>query len=60
MNIEFEVGDVWLSPRDYFYKVISIDGEHAILKMGINGTGRKIRRRKDTTKNWTLQEYSRR
>lgn len=55
MNIEFKIGDIWLSPRGAFYKVVSVEGEHAILKMGIHGNGRKIKRRKDTTRNWMRQ-----
>lgn len=50
----FEVGQTWLSPRGYFYKVVDVQNNHAILKMGTRGLGKKIKRRKDTTKNWQL------
>lgn len=50
----FEVGEIWLSPSGYFYKVVDVQNNHAILKMGTRGLGRKIKRRKDTTKNWRL------
>lgn len=54
VNKEFQINEIWLSPRGYFYKVIDIQNKHAILKMGTHGLGRKIKRRKDTTKNWQL------
>lgn len=54
MNKIFKLGEVWLSPRNYFYKVVAIEGEHVILRMGVHGKGKKIKRRADITKNWSL------
>lgn len=54
LDKHFEVGETWLSPRGYFYKVVDVQNNHAILKMGTHGLGRKIKRRKDATKNWQL------
>lgn len=50
MDKHFEAGEIWLSPRGYFYNVVDVQNNHAILKMGTHGLGRKIKRRKNATK----------
>lgn len=51
----FQVGEVWLSPKGYFYKVTEVNGVQAVLRMGKDGTNRKVLRNKYKVIGWTLQ-----
>lgn len=51
----FHVGQVWESPRHMLYKVIDVKrGEMAVLRLGEDGSGRKIVRNWDSVVNWVL------
>ena len=50
---EFEAGQIWRSPRGYNYFVVSVDGRQATLRMGVDGSGRIMRRWVDATSGWT-------
>lgn len=50
----FQVGEVWMSPRSYLYLVQEIVGPQAILRMGTNGGGRKVRRDVDAINGWSI------
>lgn len=52
----FRVGEIWLSPRSYFYRVVEVVGLQATLRMGRNGVGRKVRRSVDAISGWTVTE----
>lgn len=55
----FHVGQVWLSPRGYFYKVMDVNccGQ-AVLRGGMNGNGRKVLRNKNAVIRWSLHSDS--
>ncbi len=49
----FKPGEVWMSPRGYFWKVIeSVPNGQALLRLGKDGHGRISRRRWDHVCNW--------
>ncbi|MBL5927828.1 hypothetical protein JBO37_19775 [Enterobacter asburiae] len=50
----FQVGEVWMSPRSYLYLVQEIVGSQAILRIGTNGGGRKVRRNVDAINGWSI------
>jgi hypothetical protein len=50
----FRVGEVWLSPKNYYYKVTEVKGEQATLRMGMDGSNRKVYRDKNKVIGWTL------
>lgn len=50
----FKPGEVWQTPRGFVYRVMYSDiGGNAVLRVGSNGTGRKVIRRWDSVNNWT-------
>ena len=51
----FMPGQLWISPRGFYYRVISVKDKKATLRMNINGTGKKVSRDETATKNWQLQ-----
>lgn len=53
---QFQVGEVWVSPKGYFYKVMENNGSQVVMRMNIHGTGRKIFRNKYKTIGWTLEK----
>lgn len=53
----FKVGEVWMSPRGYLYLVKEISDSQAILKMGTDGSGRKVRRSVDATNGWLIYRF---
>ncbi|TNF09437.1 MAG: recombinase [Gammaproteobacteria bacterium] len=56
---QFHVGQVWESPRGYLYKVIGVQrGGQAVLRLGVDGTGRIVRRDWDAVINWVLYSDS--
>lgn len=50
----FQVGEVWESPRGFLYLVKEIIGAQAILRMGTDGSGRKVRRNIDAINGWSI------
>lgn len=50
----FQVGEVWESPRGFLYLVKEIIGAQAILRMGSDGSGRKVRRNVDAINGWSI------
>lgn len=54
----FKPGEVWSSPKDTLYKVIGYQWtkgskrRQAVLRLGINGDGRKVLRDIDAVINW--------
>ena len=52
--MRFNVGAVWQSPRGYYYRVVETNEEtgQAVLRLGLRGNTRKIRRGITSTKNW--------
>lgn len=53
---QFQVGEVWVSPKGYFYKVTECKGVQVTLRMNIHGTGRKVLRNKYKIIGWTLEQ----
>lgn len=51
---QFKKGQVWLSPRGYYYQVTETKGSQATLRMGVGGYGRKTFRDINATKNWSF------
>jgi hypothetical protein len=41
---QFIVGEVWESPRGTLYRVVERNAFQAVLRLGVSGYGRKIRR----------------
>lgn len=56
-GVRFKVGEVWMTPRGYLYLVKEIVGSQATLRMGIDGTGRKVRRNIDATNGWLIYRF---
>ena len=53
----FHAGQVWESPKGFFYKVINVDkGGQATLRLGLDGSGRIVRRDWDAVINWVLHK----
>ena len=50
----FQVGEVWESPRGYLYLVKEIVGSQAVMRMGTDGSGRKVRRNVDAINGWSI------
>jgi hypothetical protein len=51
----FHPGQVWMTPRGFLYKVISVQrGYAAVLRSGADGSGRKKKRDWDAVINWRL------
>nr|WP_249418334.1 hypothetical protein [Citrobacter freundii] len=50
----FQVGEIWKSPRGFFYKVVEVIGSQATLRMGCDGSGRKARRWVDAIDGWSI------
>lgn len=52
----FNVGEVWLSPMHTYYRVEETNEEtgQAVLRHGLQGKYRRIRRPITATKNWTF------
>lgn len=55
-GVKFRVGEVWISPRNFLYKVVSVEGEQATLRLGSTGYGRIVRRNVDAIKGWSFYE----
>lgn len=52
----FQVGEVWQSIRGTIYRVVSVSNGEAVLRKGIDGSGRKYRRYVDDISGWSLYE----
>ena len=53
--VSFHVGQVWESPKGFFYKVMDVNkGGQATLRLGSDGSGRIVRRDWDAVVNWVL------
>lgn len=51
----FHVGQVWESPRGMLYKVIEVRrGGKAVLRLGVDGKGRIVRRNWDAVMGWVI------
>ena len=52
----FNVGSIWLSPMHTYYRVEETNEAtgQAVLRMGLTGNYRRIRRKITATKNWTF------
>lgn len=52
----FNEGQVWESPKGTLYKVKSSErGGKAVLCLGFDGTGRKVKRNWDAVSGWFLE-----
>lgn len=54
----FHVGQVWESPRGCLYKVMKVQNRQATLRLGVDGSGRIVRRPWDAVINWVLYSDS--
>ena len=56
----FKVGAIWLSPMHTYYRVEEINEAtgQAVLRMGLTGNYKRIRRMITATKNWTFVAQS--
>lgn len=54
MSEFFQVGQVWLSPKGYFHKVVSVEGVNVTMRAGKYGNGRKTKRNKYAIGGWTI------
>ena len=52
----FRAGEVWESPKGTLYKVMSVELRQVTLRMGLNGSGRMMRRPWDAVIGWTLSK----
>lgn len=51
----FHVGQVWESPRGFLYRVESVRrGGKAVLRLGVDGKGRKVIRDWDAVIGWVI------
>jgi hypothetical protein len=51
----FHVGQVWMTSKVWLYRVISVERRgQALLRLGFDGKGRKIKRGWDEVINWVL------
>lgn len=55
-GLKFRVGEVWMSPRNFLYKVVSVEGQQATLRLGSTGYGRIVRRNVEAIKGWSFYE----
>lgn len=52
----FRAGEVWESPKGTLYKVMSVELRLATLRMGLDGSGRIIRRPWDSVIGWAMSK----
>lgn len=51
----FHAGQIWESPRGTLYKVVAVQrGGQATLRLGVDGSGRIVRRAWDAVRNWAI------
>lgn len=50
--VEFRQGQVWLSPKGTWYRVEEVRLGQATLRVGLQGTGRLVRRPVAATQGW--------
>jgi len=52
----FHEGQVWQTSRGTMFKVMDVSSGQATLRLGRDGTGRRVRRPWDAVANWYLEE----
>lgn len=51
-TVEFRQGQVWMSPKKTWYRVVAVRNGQASLRTGLQGTGRIVRRPVGACKGW--------